>query len=92
MINSQEVTLFPWKFELIDKSDNDGDNPVDSVIGVAVTGSDLSVFCDWQNETNYLNNLVVGRRSQEMMIAERRIVETIPCFAEAKWIVRTLEY
>lgn len=63
------------------------------VICVAISGRYFPTFLDWRDPHGTVWNLVVGPDiPKEMMVARKRIIEAVPCFEQAEWIVREKHY
>lgn len=79
----------PWELSLFYDHANLGERPVDGLLGVSISGRYKPVFLDWANPHGTIWNQVIGPNPpKEMMIARDRIIDHVPCFEYADWIVR----
>jgi hypothetical protein len=85
--------IIPWTFEFQLDQDEMGEKPSDAIIGVPVSGRYWPTFVDWRNQHGTVWNLVVGPKEPiEMGIARSYIIEAVPAFADADWIIRERHY
>lgn len=91
-LGAQELAPFTLEYDY-DREEMDDDEE-DAVFGVAVTGRYRPTFVDWRAPHGGSGNAVVfdKRTLAEMEIAKKRIVEALPEFADAVWIVKQKHY
>lgn len=67
--------------------------PLDVVFGVAISGRYFPTFLDWRSPFGTLTNVIVGPKpTAEVSIAWRRIVEAVPVFSSAEWLIVEKSY
>lgn len=82
-----------WGLKFYYDTSNLADTPELGVIGIGISSRYYPTFLDWENPHGTIYNQVVGpRMPQEMTIARACIVENLPCFDKADFIVREVHY
>jgi len=88
-----EREFYPFKLELHFDPDEMGETEDSAVVGVAISGRYFPTFADWKDEHGSLYLIVFDREMKKCMeIAQKRISEELPIFANAVYIVKEKHY
>lgn len=86
-------TFAPWTLRVYYDARELNEALKDATLSVAVSGRYRPVFADWRDPHGTLSPMVFDTDLQHMQAAAKHyIVQALPCFADAYWIVKEIFY